>query len=60
MYDAVPFYCIVTVLLCEPPLCLHTPPPSLQVRRGPHLVQDTLVQINRAKEQDALKKPLKV
>ena len=32
----------------------------LRVRRGPNLVQDTLLQINRAKEQDALKKPLKV
>ena len=31
-----------------------------QVRRGPYLVQDTLVQINRAKENDSLKKPLKV
>lgn len=32
----------------------------LKVRRGPHLVQDTLIQINRAKEHEALKKPLKV
>eukprot|EP00195_Chlamydomonas_chlamydogama_P006855 CAMPEP_0202911740 /NCGR_PEP_ID=MMETSP1392-20130828/55763_1 /ASSEMBLY_ACC=CAM_ASM_000868 /TAXON_ID=225041 /ORGANISM="Chlamydomonas chlamydogama, Strain SAG 11-48b" /LENGTH=556 /DNA_ID=CAMNT_0049602365 /DNA_START=33 /DNA_END=1703 /DNA_ORIENTATION=- len=32
----------------------------LKVRRGGYLVHDTLVQINRAKEQDALKKPLKV
>ncbi|GAX73417.1 hypothetical protein CEUSTIGMA_g869.t1 [Chlamydomonas eustigma] len=32
----------------------------LKVRRGAHLVQDTLIQINRAKEQEALRKPLKV
>ena len=30
------------------------------MRRGPYLVQDTLVQINRAKEVESLKKPLKV
>ncbi|PNH10977.1 Ubiquitin-protein ligase E3A, partial [Tetrabaena socialis] len=32
----------------------------LRVRRGPYLVQDTLIQIDRAKETDSLKKPLKV
>ncbi len=32
----------------------------VQVRRGPYLVQDTLIQINRAKETDTLRKPLKV
>ncbi|GFR45089.1 hypothetical protein Agub_g6465 [Astrephomene gubernaculifera] len=32
----------------------------LRVRRGPYLVQDTLIQIHRAKETDSLKKPLKV
>lgn len=35
-------------------------PLPMQVRRGPYLVQDTLIQINRAKETDSLKKPLKV
>jgi hypothetical protein len=33
---------------------------DVQVRRGPYLVQDTLIQIHRAKETDSLKKPLKV
>ncbi|KAG2439072.1 hypothetical protein HYH02_006599 [Chlamydomonas schloesseri] len=32
----------------------------LRVRRGPYLVQDTLIQIHRAKETDSLRKPLKV
>jgi len=32
----------------------------LKVRRGAYLVQDTLIQINRAKESDTLRKPLKV
>lgn len=32
----------------------------LRVRRGEHLVQDTLTQINRAKAAGSLKKPLKV
>ncbi len=38
------------------------PPPPIppQVRRGPQLVQDTLVQVHHAKEQGALRKPLKV
>ena len=33
---------------------------AYKVRRGQYLVQDTLIQINRAKESDSLKKPLKV
>eukprot|EP00877_Chromochloris_zofingiensis_P010517 jgi/Chrzof1/5719/Cz16g12280.t1 len=32
----------------------------LKVRRGPYLLQDTLVQINRAKDNDSLRKSLKV
>ncbi|MEW5311973.1 MAG: hypothetical protein WDW38_003641 [Sanguina aurantia] len=32
----------------------------LNVRRGPYLIQDTLIQINRAKDGNALKKALKV
>ncbi|KAL6756665.1 hypothetical protein V8C86DRAFT_2644732 [Haematococcus lacustris] len=32
----------------------------IRVRRGPNLVRDTLVQVNRAKEQGELRKPLKV
>lgn len=39
---------------------LSAPHLYLQVRRGPYLVQDTLIQINRAKDMDALRKPLKV
>ncbi|KIZ02502.1 hypothetical protein MNEG_5454 [Monoraphidium neglectum] len=32
----------------------------LRVRRGPHLLRDTLLQINRAKDKADLRKPLKV